>query len=61
MRSFGFGGAGRVYTDPLHVQVTGENHPTREQAEADLPILRDLAEQYAAHYGATIEWKEAGA
>ena len=53
--------AGRVYTDPLHVQVTGENHPTREQAEADLPILRDLAEQYAAHYGATIEWKEAGA
>ena len=53
--------AGRDYTDPLHVQVTGENHPTREQAEADLPILRDLAEQYAAHYGATIEWKEAGA
>ena len=53
--------AGRDYTDPLHVQVTGENHPTREQAEADLPILRDLAEQYAAHHGARVEWKEAGA
>ena len=50
--------AGRDYTDPLHVQVTGENLPTREQAEADLPILKNLAEQYAAAHGATIEWRD---
>ena len=51
---------GRAYVngEPL---VLGKLYSTREQAEADLPILRDLAEQYAAHYGATIEWKEAGA
>ena len=36
----------------------GENRPTREQAEADLPLLRNLAEQYAAAHGATIEWRD---
>ena len=30
----------------------------REAAGADLPILKNLAEQYAAAHGATIEWRD---
>ena len=51
----------RVGSSRPRIELGCSAFPTPAEAEADLPILRDLAEQYAAHYGATIEWKEAGA
>ena len=41
-------------------EVSAPMRRLKAAAAADLPILRDLAEQYAAHHGARVEWAEVG-
>lgn len=39
--------------------VDGIEHDTCEEANADIPSLKALAETYAAQHGAVIEWEDA--
>ena len=60
LQSSSFGWRAVVSVRGGDAALTTANHPTRDLAAADLPILRDLAEQYAAHHGARVEWAEVG-
>ena len=54
----GCGYYSRVAIDDGDVEFSGKTFDSYNASEADIPRLKALAETYAAHFGAVIEWEE---